>query len=51
VNRNNFGQSIWNKGVMLLKTFWGTHWELEEPFEKILRTPWELLWVHIENSK
>jgi hypothetical protein len=27
---------------MLLKTFWGTHWELEEPFEKILRTPWEL---------
>jgi hypothetical protein len=29
----NFGQSIWAKNVVLVGTYWGTHWKLEKPFE------------------
>jgi hypothetical protein len=30
----NFGQNIWDKNVVLMGTYWGTHWELGKPFEK-----------------
>jgi hypothetical protein len=35
---NNIGQSIWDKSEVLLKTYWGTHWEL---IGNIVRTYWE----------
>ncbi len=31
----DFGQSIWDESVVLLGTYWRTHWELDE-------NPWEL---------
>jgi hypothetical protein len=34
----NFGQNIWDKRVVLLGIFWGTHWELGELFVNALRT-------------
>ncbi len=29
MKEDNFGQSIWDKSVVLLGTSWGTHWELD----------------------
>jgi hypothetical protein len=34
----NFGQNIWDKPVVLLGIFWGTHWELREFFMNTLGT-------------
>ncbi len=38
----NFGQSIWDKSVVLLGTYWRTHWELGELFGNLMKNPWEL---------
>jgi hypothetical protein len=35
----NFGQSIWDKSVVLLGTYWRTHWELGELFWKLDEKP------------
>jgi hypothetical protein len=37
----NFGQSIWDKNVVLLGKFWGTHQELDKSFGNLMGTHWE----------
>jgi hypothetical protein len=34
-----FGQSTGDKSVVLLETYWGTHWELGEPLGNFMETP------------
>jgi hypothetical protein len=34
-----FGQSIGDKSVVLLETYWGTHWELGETLWNFVETP------------
>jgi len=33
-----FGQSIGDKSVVLLETYWGTHWELGNPLGNFMET-------------
>jgi hypothetical protein len=39
---DNICQNIWDKSEVLWRTCWGTHWELGEYIENLMRTPWEL---------
>jgi hypothetical protein len=52
------GQSIWDKGEVLLRICRGTHWELGEHIENLMGTHWELernivrtYWEPRENEK
>jgi len=40
--KHNICQSIWHKSEELWRTCWGTHWELEEHIENLMRTHWKL---------
>ncbi len=39
---DNICQSIWDKSEVLWRTCSGTHWELGEHIENLMRTHWEL---------
>jgi len=41
ISELNFGQTIWEKSVVLLGISWGTTWGLEEPFGNLMGTHWE----------
>jgi hypothetical protein len=45
LKEENFGQSIWDKSVVLLGTSWEIHWELfyEKKQKKFSQTNWGMI--------
>jgi hypothetical protein len=41
VNGHDICQRIWVQGVVLWRTCWGIHWELEEPIENLMGAYWK----------
>ncbi len=39
------------KSVVLLRTSWGTHWEVEKPFGEFHGNPWEFNNKNINGNK